>query len=124
MSLKQYFCAIIPYLSDVINDHKVEELKIQLGMPVNFISSKYAGETRTNYVWSDNEEIRLGNETDDIINKLFKSFLDNYQEEEEIVRGGSNFIFESVDLLHYLLHKISVKRGNSYIKSPNWFINK
>ena len=108
----------------MINDHKVEELKIQLGMPVNFISSKYAGETRTNYVWSDNEEIRLGNETDDIINKLFKSFLDNYQEEEEIVRGGSNFIFESVDLLHYLLHKISVKRGNSYIKSPNWFINK
>ena len=71
MSLKQYFCAIIPYLSDVINDHKVEELKIQLGMPVNFISSKYAGETRTNYVWSVNEEIRLGNETDDIINKLF-----------------------------------------------------
>ena len=55
----------------MINDHKVEELKIQLGMPVNFISSKYAGETRTNYVWSDNEEIRLGNETDDIINKLF-----------------------------------------------------
>ena len=40
------------------------------------------------------------------------------------MRGGSNFIFESVDLLHYLLHKISVKRGNSYIKSPNWLINK
>ena len=40
------------------------------------------------------------------------------------MRGGSNFIFESVDLLDYLLHKISLKRGNSYIKSPNWLINK
>ena len=36
-------------------------------MHVNFISSKVAGETRTIYVWSDNEEIRSGNETDDII---------------------------------------------------------
>ena len=124
LSVIQYICAIIPYLSDIINDHKVEEWKIQLGMRVNFISSKDTGETRTIYVWSDNEEIRLGNETDDIINKLFESFLDNYQKEEKIMRGGSNFIFESVDLLDYLLHKISLKRGNSYIKSPNWLINK
>ena len=124
LSVIQYICAIIPYLSDSINDHKVEEWKIQLGMRVNFISSKDTGETRTIYVQSDNEEIRLGNETDDIINKLFESFLDNYRKEEKIMRGGSNFIFESVDLLDYLLHKISLKRGNSYIKSPNWLINK
>ena len=30
-------------------------------MHVNFISSKDTGETRTIYIWSDNEEIRLGN---------------------------------------------------------------
>ena len=30
-------------------------------MHVNFISSKDTGETRTIYVWSDNEEIRSGN---------------------------------------------------------------
>ena len=29
-------------------------------MHVNFISSKDTGETRTIYIWSDNEEIRLG----------------------------------------------------------------
>ena len=50
------------------------EWKIQLCMNVNFISSKDTGETQTIYVWSDNEEIRLGNETDDIIKELFKSF--------------------------------------------------
>ena len=47
-------------------------------MYVNFISSKDNGETLTIYVWSDNVEIRLSNETDDTIKELFKSFLNNY----------------------------------------------
>ena len=93
-------------------------------MHVNFNFSKDTGETRTAYVWSDNEEIRSGNGTDDIIKELFKSFLNNYQKEEIILQKGSGFIFESVDLLTYTFHKISLKRGISYIKSPEWVINK
>ena len=50
---------------------------------------------------SDNEVIRLGNETNDIINGLFKSFLSNYQNEEKILRNGTYFVFESVDILSY-----------------------
>ena len=92
-------------------------------MYMNFISSKGTGETRTAYLWSDNEEIRLGNKTDDIINKLFESLLDNYQKEEQM-RGGSDFKFESVELLQYNLHKTKLKRGGSYIKSPIWIRNK
>ena len=82
-------------------------------MHVNFVSSKDTGEIRTIYVWSDNEEIRQGNETDDIIKELFKYFLNNYQKEELILRNGSDFVFESVDLLTYTFHKISLKRGKS-----------
>ena len=72
LSVKQYLCKIIPYLSDLINDHKTirnesNEWKIEINMHVNFISSNDTGETRTVFVWSNNEEIRLGNETDDII---------------------------------------------------------
>ena len=93
-------------------------------MHVNFISSKDTGETCTIFVWSDNEEIRLGNETDDIIKGLLNSFLNNYQKEEIILRNGSNFVFESVDLLSYLIHKTSLKRGKSYMKSPEWVVNK
>ena len=48
-------------------------------MHVNFISSKDTGEVRTIYLWSDNEEIKQGNEADDIIKGLFNSFLNNYQ---------------------------------------------
>ena len=36
----------------------------------------------------------------------------------------SNFVFESVDWLYYSLHKITLKRGGSYIKSPEWLRNK
>ena len=40
------------------------------------------------------------------------------------MRGGSNFIFESVELLDYHLHKISLKRDKSYIKFPRWLEKK
>ena len=97
-------------------------------MQTNFISSNDTGENHNFYMWSDNDEIRGreggGNETDDIIKKLLKSFLTNYQKEESILRGGSNFVFESVVLLSYHIHKTSLKRGKSYIKSPEWVLNK
>ena len=47
----------------MINNHKTKEWKIQLNMYINFISSKDTGQTRSTYIWSENEEIRLGNET-------------------------------------------------------------
>ena len=55
-------------------------------MSVNFISSNDTGDIRTFFVWSDNEEIRSGNEPDDIIKRLLKSFLTNYQKEEKILK--------------------------------------
>ena len=59
------------------------------------------------FVWSDNEEIRSVNEANGIIKRLLKSFLTNYQNEAKILRNGSNFVFESFDLLFYHIHKIS-----------------
>ena len=129
LSVKQYLYKIVLYLSDLINYHKAirnnsNEWKIQINMNVNFVSSKDTAGTRTIFVWSDNEEIRSGNETDDIVKGLLNSFLNNYQKEEIVLRNGSNFVFESVDLLSYHIHKTSLKRGKSYIKSPEWILNK
>ena len=48
------------------------ELKIQLKMAINFISSKDSDETRTMYTKSNNIEIMMGSETaDEIIAELF-----------------------------------------------------
>ena len=92
-------------------------------MRINFISSKDTGETRTIYVWSNNESIMQGSDTDNIIRELFEFFLNNYQKEEQIIKGR-DFNFESVDLMDYKLHKVSLKIDGSYIKSPEWLINK
>ena len=120
---------IKPYLSDLINVNKAietssNEWKIQVNMHINFVSSIYTGEIRTAFVWSNNEEIRLGNETDDVVKKLINSVLYNYQKEELTLGNGSNFVFESVGLLSYHIHKTSLMRGNSYIKSPEWVASK
>ena len=64
----------------MINDHKTRiEWKIQLTMQINFISSKDSEETRMMYTKSHNIEIMMGNETDEIIEKLFESLLQNYK---------------------------------------------
>ena len=125
----------MPYLHDMINNYKATikfknnktqsgEWKIELCTHVNFIYFKHTGETRTIYIWSDNEKSLIGNETDDIIKELFEYFLVNYQEQEQIMRRGSDFVFESVELLDYHLHEISLIRGKSCIKYPNWLENK
>ena len=65
-----------------------------------------------------------GIETNDIINELFKSFFRRNQENLVTKMKGSEFIFESADLLYYNLHKISLNRGGLYIDSPVWLKNK
>ena len=40
------------------------------------------------------------------------------------MRGGSDFIFESVELMDYKLHKTSLKRVKLYIEFPVWLVNK
>ena len=66
---------------------------------------------------SDNAEIMMGIETDDIIKELFESFLEKYQEGLKTQMSGSDFVFESLDLLYHNLHKISLNRDGSYVDS-------
>ena len=66
----------------------------------------------------------MGNETDEIIEKRFESFLQKYQEGLEQSMKGSEFVFDSVDSLYYKLHKISLNGGRSYIDSRKWLKNK
>ena len=63
---------IRPYLSDMIIDYKTQgEWKIQLTVSINFISSNDSGETRNLRTKSNNIEIMIDNETDEITEKLF-----------------------------------------------------
>ena len=116
---------IRPYLSDMINDHKTRrEWKIQLKMLINFISSKDSDETGNLQTKSNNIEIMMDNETDEIIEKLLGSLLQNHQRDLEESMRRSEFNLNSVHLLYYQLQKISLKRGGSYIDPPEWLENK
>ena len=97
---------------------------MQLIMSISFISSKDSDEARNMSTKSNNIEIVMGNETGGIIDKLFESLLQKYQGLEESMRG-SEFIFDSVDLLYYHFQKTTLSRkGRSYIDSPKWLKNK
>ena len=93
-------------------------------MSINFISSKDSDETRNMHTKNGNIEIMMGSETDDIIDKLFNFFLQNYEEGLEESMKGSEFTFDNIDLLYYHLLKTSQKRmDSSYINSPKWLKN-
>ena len=59
----------------------------------------------------------------DIIRELFRSFLHNYQEELNLIKG-SDSVFESVELMDYKLQRVRLRRGGSYIKSSEWLLHK
>ena len=91
LSIEKYLNNIIPYLKELINDHKATEngcrdWKIQINANIKNVSLDYAMDIRTFYVWSKNEEVTLGNETDDIAESLINSFLNNYQKKQQVSR--------------------------------------
>lgn len=53
-----------------------------------------------------------------------ESFFENYEREENILRNGSNFVFDRVDVTYVQFHAIQLKRGGSCIPTPEWLENK
>ena len=87
-------------MNNIINDHKTEGgWKIQKTMEIQFFTSEDSNETRTMHTRSDDIEIMMGNEKDEIIEELFESLLKKYQKGLEESIKGSEFVFDSVDLL-------------------------
>ena len=69
---------------------------------------------------SDNIEIMIGDDNDDIIEEIFRSFLQKYEQNLQNKMRGSDFEFDGVNFLYYDFNKISLNRGGSYIDSPKW----
>ena len=86
---------------------------------INFISLKPGSdETCIMHTRSDNIEIMIGDDNDDIIKELLKSFLQKYEEDLQEKMKGSDFEFDGVNFLYYDFNKISLNRGGSYTDSP------
>ena len=100
-------------------------MEITITAEISFISLKPGSdETRVMHTKSDNEKIMNGSDTDEIIEGLFESFLQKYEEHLQEKMKESEFEFDGVDFLYYDFNKISINRCGSYIDSPKWIKNK
>ena len=137
LSVKKYLRMIRPFLSDMMNDHKTQEIwkvlsnnnvidqgewKTQLSIIIKE-SSKDSDEIRTMHTEGDNIYYD-GWWRDEIIEELFKSLLQRYREGLEESMKGSAFVFNSIDLLKCKLNKIGLNRWGSYVNSPKWLKDK
>ena len=109
LSLKEYLNLIEKYLRELIEEYKLKgEWKVQLTIEVNFISLKPGSdETRIKYTRSVNMEIMFGDDNDDVIEKLFESLLQKYEENLQNKMRGSEFEFDGVNFLYYDFNKLA-----------------
>ena len=107
---------------------------------INFISSKNNDEEHTMHLKcdiikkTDEEhpmhlnldiiEIVIYDKAGEVVQELFESLHSRYQIGLDASIKGSDFIFYCINLLHYKCCKINLKRGGSYVDSPNWIKNK
>ena len=114
LSVEEYLNKIRPYPKDIINHlKKFDTWKIQLTITNNLI--QFIDE-RVMHSKSDNIEITINDEADEVTKEIFDSLKNRYQNNLESMEG-SEFVFDCVHLLYYKCHKISPNRGGSYIDS-------
>ena len=72
---------------------------------------------------SDNIEIMINDEADEVIKEHFDSLKNRNQNSLESIKD-SEFVFHYVHLLYYKCHKINPNRSGSDIDSPDWIKSK
>ena len=92
-----------------------------LRMYIKCVSTKSFDETHTMHPKSKQIEFYMGSDTENVINTLLQNFQCIQETSNE---RRSKFIPDSVELLEYELHKIDIKRAESYIVSLNWIASK
>ena len=120
LSFTEYLDLIKPYLEDLINEKKNKgEWKLQLTGKISFVSLKPdSDETRLMYTRSDPMEIMNGSETEEIIESLYRSLLQKYNDNLREKMKGSDFVFNGVIYFYYDFNRVSICKGGSYIDSP------
>ena len=113
---------IKPYLEDLINEKKNKgEWKLQLMAKISFVSLKPdSDETRLMYTRSDPMEIMNGSETEEIIESLYRSLFQKYNDNLQEKMKGSDFVFNRSYYFYYDFNRVSIRKGGSYIDSPKW----
>ena len=103
LSVEEYLNKIRPYFKDINNLKNFDTLKIQLTIANNYISSTDNDEELVMHLKSDNIEIIINDEANEVIEKLFESLENRYQNNLELMRG-CELVIHYVHLLYYKCH--------------------
>ena len=73
---------------------------------------------------SDNIKFTPYNDANEVVDDLFESLCSKYEDDLDTSIKEMIFFFYSVQLMYYKFHKVSFKRGGSYIDYPDCTKNK
>ena len=118
MYINKYLEKIKSYLIDLIDDKKTSSHKIQLDI-VNLIHLTKSDRI-TFYVKSKNIVCFPSDDSEDILNQLIDSLLEYFNDKLMVCRTDSSCVFENIEGFSIHFHKIDLKRGSSYISTPDW----
>ena len=112
-------------MRDIIIDlQNSDTWKIQLTIAINIISSRYAEEERVTQSNNENIKFASSNDTNKVVAKFLESLRSRYQDNLETSMRGIEFIFNSVQMVYWICHKVKYRRGGPCIDSPDWIKKK
>ena len=120
MYITGYLDKIKTFLMALIDEKKKSSSqKIQLVTSINIIHLTRSDRI-TFYVKSKNMVSHLSDKAEDILYQLYDSLLKYFNDKLMIFRTDSGYVFESIERPDIHFHKIDLRRGSSYIPSPEW----
>ena len=74
----------------------------------------------THFSRSDNEIYRPSSNTNKLLRQLITSLYERFEDDLELSQENSSFVYESVERCNIHFHKIELRRGASFIDTPDW----
>ena len=107
----------------LIDKNKGEEQKIQVDIRFNMVHMDDKCRI-IHFSKTDNNICRPSSDTSKLFDELLSSLYEKYQIDLTTSCTSSTFVFESVKECNIQFHKIDLRRGASYIETPDWLKNK
>ena len=60
----------------------------------------------------------MGSDTDEIVNELFESLIQKYEELIKHLNKNSGPVLQGVEWMEYDINKVTIHRVGSYVESP------
>ena len=124
IKFKEYLDIVKSHITKLLEETNINTRKLQLDIKVNTKNILNPIDKRIFVAKSTNVETTPTGDINEVTTKLINSLHSNFDKQLLISRKGSNFKFSDIEELNIHIHQINLKRGSSYVKTPEWIKNK